>query len=542
MSNEENMLEKDGQGEPQFAGERRKVSQRPVIANYRPEGEAVTEPVKFGSETSASPTQTPVAPAPQANAPQASVPQPPAMPQSTVPPFGSSSHSGSGASLHSGSGASSFSGGNLSSSTQSSSSFNPPTTSFGGGSTTNNFSNESAPHTLGNPSTFGSGAGGIVETEPKPRKKSRPGWSALVAASVIAALAGGGIGVGAMTLRYEGSRPASTVQHKPEVKPVVDSNGSAPNWQAVSDAVGPSVVAINANTGRGEAAGSGVIFDEKGHILTNNHVVAGAEKLMVTLADGRVFDAKVVGKDPATDLAVIALNNAPKDLTVAKLGDSSKVRVGDNIAAIGNPLGLSSTMTTGIVSALNRPVQTSGANEQTGAQTRVVTNAIQIDAAVNPGNSGGPVFDANGRVIGIASSIASLSGGGSAQSGSIGLGFAIPSNLAENVAKQLVEKGSAEHAFLGVTIADGVAEFKGTSKLGAEVKSVEQGTPAAKANIQVGDVITAINGNPVASSAALTGYTRQYKSGDKVTVTLERNGDLQEVDVTLATRPDSQQR
>ncbi|WP_235001832.1 S1C family serine protease [Arcanobacterium ihumii] len=521
MSNEENMIEKDVQGEPQFPSERREVSQRPVIANYRPDGEVVTEPVKFGSEASAPTTQTPVAPAPPANAPR-----PPVMPQSAVPPFGSSS----------------YSGGNLGSPTESSSSFNPPTTSFGDGSATNNFSNEPATHTFGNPSTFGPGAGGVVENESKSRKKSRPGWSALVAASVIAALAGGGIGVGAMTLRYEGSRPASMVQHKPEVKPVVDSKGAAPNWQAVSDAVGPSVVAINANTGRGEAAGSGVIFDEKGHILTNNHVVAGAEKLMVTLADGRVFDAKVVGKDPATDLAVIALNNAPKDLTVATLGDSSKVRVGDNIAAIGNPLGLSSTMTTGIVSALNRPVQTSGANEQTGAQTRVVTNAIQIDAAVNPGNSGGPVFDANGRVIGIASSIASLSGGGSAQSGSIGLGFAIPINLAENVAKQLVEKGSAEHAFLGVTIADGVAEFKGTSKLGAEVKSVEQGTPAAKANIQVGDVITAINGNPVASSAALTGYTRQYKSGDKVTVTFERNGDLQEVDVTLATRPDSQQR
>nr|WP_239539219.1 trypsin-like peptidase domain-containing protein [Arcanobacterium pluranimalium] len=342
-----------------------------------------------------------------------------------------------------------------------------------------------------------------------------------------------------MTWRYDGSRPVSVAEGKPNVKPVVDAKGDTPDWGAVSEAVGPSVVAINADSRRGEAAGSGVIFDKSGHILTNNHVIAGAEKITVTLTDGRVIEAKVAGTDPATDLAVITLASIPQDLTVAALGDSTRVKVGDPVAAIGNPLGLSSTMTTGIVSALNRPVQTSGANEQTGERTRVVTNAIQIDAAVNPGNSGGPIFDAQGRVIGIASSIATLSGG-SGQAGSIGLGFAIPINLAEDIAKQLVEKGVAEHAFLGVSIADGVAQYKGTSKLGAEVKSVENGTPAAAAKLQVGDVITAMNGHPVTSAASLTGYTRQHRSGEKVTLTFERNGDLQEVDVTLATRQDAQ--
>ncbi|MFC5369712.1 S1C family serine protease [Arcanobacterium bovis] len=377
------------------------------------------------------------------------------------------------------------------------------------------------------------------EDSKKGKKKSRPGWAALIAVGVVAALAGGGLGVGAMTLRYDGSRPVSVSEGKPNIKPVVDAHADAPDWGAVAKTVGPAVVAINVDSRQGEAAGSGVIFDKAGHILTNNHVVAGAEKITVTLSDGRVIEAKTAGTDPATDLAVLTLATVPQDITVAAMGDSSQVKVGDPVAAIGNPLGLSSTMTTGIVSALNRPVQTAGANQQTGERTRVVTNAIQIDAAVNPGNSGGPIFDAQGRVIGIASSIASISGGG-AQAGSIGLGFAIPINLAENIAKQLVEKGVAEHAFLGVSIVDGIAQYKGMSKLGAEVKSVEDGTPAAAAHIQVGDVITAVNGNPVTSAASLTGYTRQHRSGEKVTLTFERNGELQETDVTLATRQDTQ--
>lgn len=192
-------------------------------------------------------------------------------------------------------------------------------------------------------------------------------------------------------------------------------------------------------------------------------------------------------------------------------------------------------MTTGIVSALDRPVQT--IKESANADpTRVITNAIQIDAAVNPGNSGGPVFDESGQVIGVASSIASL--GEEGQVGSIGLGFAIPANLAQRVAGELIENGVAEHAYLGVSIIDGIGQADGTAWTGAEVRVVDPNTPADMAGLKVGDVVLQVNGRDVSSALALTGYVRQFASGEVITLLIIRNGELLEVDVTLATRAD----
>lgn len=400
---------------------------------------------------------------------------------------------------------------------------------------------------------------GIPTAPSAPKTKSAhrgPGWIAAIAMSVGAALVGGSIGVSASM----GARPvasSSTTQKTTrELAPVVESSGEAPNWQKVQEAVGNSVVAIDTQKSGGNASGSGVIIDKEGHVLTNEHVISGAEKIYVTLADGNVYKAAIAGSDQATDLAVLTIENPPSDLTVAQLGDSSALHVGQNVAAIGNPLGLSSTMTTGIISALNRPVQTKSETQEPQEEndffggrdpfgehrqqqsSSVVTNAIQIDAAVNPGNSGGPVFDSAGRVIGITSSIASLSSSSGGQSGSIGLGFAIPINLAQKIAQQLIANGVAEHAFLGVTINDGAAQYDGTTRLGAEVNSVSDGTPAAKAGIKKGDVITKIDNNSVSSATSLTGFVRQYSSGDVVTVTLERDGKLMEVQVTLATKQD----
>jgi putative serine protease PepD len=363
-------------------------------------------------------------------------------------------------------------------------------------------------------------------------------WLPVAGVGVAAALLAS-FGTAALTGAFDesdGARSAdiaSIGRSSTDTAPVSGSSAENPDWQAVASAVQASVVAIQVSTGQGEAQGSGVIVDTDGHIVTNNHVVAGAQddQVQVTLTDGRIFTADVVGTDPTTDLAVIRLQDAPDDLTAAALGDSSEITVGDPVMAVGNPLGLANTVTTGIVSALDRPVSTS----ESGASEAVVTNAIQIDAAVNPGNSGGPLFDAQGRVIGITSSIATTS----SESGSIGLGFAIPVNLADLIAGQLIEDGTAEHAFLGVGLSDTTATADGVTRSGAQVQSVTAGSPAAEAGVREGDVIVAIDGKAVAGAESLTGYVRAYPSGAEVTVTLVRDGSSQDVDVTLAVREET---
>ena len=355
--------------------------------------------------------------------------------------------------------------------------------------------------------------------------------AALLASLGTAGLTGGfdqGSSSTPSSLATIGAQESTTV-------PVSGSSTGQADWEAVAEAVRPSVVAIDVETSSGTGKGSGVILDAEGHVLTNDHVAGDAVDggLQVTLADGRVYEATLVGTDPTTDLAVIALVDPPADLVPAVLGDSDALAVGEAVMAVGNPLGLDSTVTTGIVSALDRPVSTSDGTDET-----VVTNAIQIDAAINPGNSGGPLFNAAGEVIGITSSIASLSTGTST-SGSIGLGFAIPVNLADRVAAELVTDGSAEHAFLGVALSDGTATADGTTRRGAVVEEVTEGSPAALAELVVGDVVVAIDGDPVNGAEALTAFVRERAAGSDATLTIVRDGAALDVEVTLAVRAEA---
>ena len=382
-------------------------------------------------------------------------------------------------------------------------------------------------------------------------RRRGPGWFALVASAVVASLLGAGGAVAAVRYLDAGSgSPSSHTSAAPtaiatgDTTQTVNSTGQAPDWEAVSAAVSNAVVSIAIATNNGNALGSGVIFDKDGHIITNNHVVAGASRIQVTLADGRVYDAETTGTDPATDLAVIQLKDAPDNLTVAQLGDSDKLTTGQDVMAIGNPLGLSSTVTTGIISALDRPVVNSQGEDGSGGRSSssaVYTNAIQIDAAINPGNSGGPLFDEKGRVIGITSSIATMgnSSSGEGGSGSIGIGFAIPVKLADKVAKQLIESGAATHAYLGVSLDTDSATADGEKRAGAKITSVEGGSPADKAGLKKGDVVIAIDGKTTSQGSALTGYVRQYSANDKVKLTVIRDSKKQDIEVTLAERKDS---
>ena len=410
----------------------------------------------------------------------------------------------------------------------------------------------SVPTTPGGYASAGAGesfyaTSNVTGSENGSKRRRGPGWFALVASVVVASLLGAGGAVGAIKAldardggASQRSTAAPTAIATGDTTKTVNSAGQAPDWEAVSAAVSNAVVSIAVATDRGEALGSGVIFDKEGHIITNNHVVAGASKIQVTLADGRVYDAETTGTDPATDLAVIQLKDAPDNLTVAQLGDSDKLATGQDVMAIGNPLGLSSTVTTGIISALDRPVVNSQ-NEDGSGGSAVYTNAIQIDAAINPGNSGGPLFDEKGRVIGITSSIATMSrsGGGEGGSGSIGIGFAIPVKLADKVAKQLIKSGTATHAYLGVSLDTAGATADGEKRAGAKITSVEGGSPADKAGLKKDDVVIAIDGKTTAQGSALTGYVRQYSANDKVKLTVIRDSKKQDIDVTLAERKDS---
>jgi len=315
-------------------------------------------------------------------------------------------------------------------------------------------------------------------------------------------------------------------------------------------------VSITVRAGSSGAQGSGVIIDDKGHILTNNHVVAGVGQgatLTVTLNNGRTYQATVAGTDAATDLAVITLKSPPADLKPIAFGNSDSLKVGDPVMAIGNPLGLAGTVTTGIVSALNRPVTTQAEEQQQqspdnpfglpspdqgGSDAQVVvTNAIQTSAAINPGNSGGALVSASGQLVGINSSIASLGSSGSGQSGSIGIGFAIPVNEAKAIATQLIDKGSAEHAFLGVSLKDGVAADGDSRRAGAEVTDVVANTPASKAGLKTGDVVVGVDEDQVDSSLALVANVHMHQVGDKVTLTVLRDGKQVTLDATLVAKP-----
>jgi putative serine protease PepD len=373
--------------------------------------------------------------------------------------------------------------------------------------------------------------------EPKTRNRT---WVPVVSAAAAAALLASLGTAGAISLTNDSGAAslADVGQSNSQTVPVKSSTVENPDWTAVTSAVQESVVSIQVESQAGGAEGSGVVLDSQGRVLTNNHVVAGAQTVQVTLSDGSVYEAKIVGTDPTTDLAVVQLNDPPSDLKPATFANSDDVVVGEPVMALGNPLGLANTATTGIVSALDRPVTASAED----GSDQVVTNAIQIDAAVNPGNSGGPLFNASGEVIGITSSIATLSsgtGGTSSSSGSIGLGFAIPGNLASQIGDQLKENGTAQHAFLGVSMSPATATADGVTRRGAGVEDVVADSPAGKAGIQQGDVIVAIDGSAVNSPESLTAFVREKAAGDKSVLTVVRDGKAQEITVTLAVKDES---
>ncbi len=360
--------------------------------------------------------------------------------------------------------------------------------------------------------------------------------TAVVAALVAAALC---LGVGYFALTYGWvSTPTTTsltnVQsNKSGTGSATAKTGEAADWKTVASEVSGSVVSIQAALSNGTAKGSGAIVSAKGYIVTNNHVISGAQQIQVTLSNGQMYTAQVVGTDTTTDLAVIKLDNPPSDLKAVEFADSDKLAVGEDVMAIGNPLGYDDTATTGIVSALNRPVTVT---DDSGSD--IVTNAVQIDAAINPGNSGGPTFNAAGQVIGINSSIASTATS-SDSAGSIGIGFAIPSNLVKRVANEIIKDGKVRHVALGVTITTGTVEADGVTRAGAKVtagtsgSAVVSGSPADKAGLKVGDVIVAYDGNAVSSTYSLLGYVRASALNDKVTLTIVRGGKTMDVEVTL---------
>ncbi|GDZ44408.1 peptidase [Bifidobacteriaceae bacterium MCC02034] len=367
------------------------------------------------------------------------------------------------------------------------------------------------------------------------KPKSASGVTGHVMTGVVAALVSAvlclGVGYAAITNGWVTVPTSSSLTN---VKSNTSGSGSAKaksgeaaDWSAVAKEVSDSVVSIDVATSDGSAKGSGAIISDKGYIVTNNHVISGAKQIQVTLANGTIYSAQIVGTDTTTDLAVIKLDNPPSNLKAAEFADSDNLAVGESVMAIGNPLGYDDTATVGIVSALNRPVTVSDDNNND-----IVTNAVQIDAAVNPGNSGGPTFNAAGQVIGINSSIASTTTS-SGTAGSIGIGFAIPSNLVKRVANEIIDNGAVQHVALGVTIKSSTVEADGVTRGCTQVQSVVDNSPAAKAGVKAGDSIVAFNGKAVNNNYSLLGYVRASAMNDKVTLTVVRDGNTMELDVTL---------
>jgi len=336
--------------------------------------------------------------------------------------------------------------------------------------------------------------------------------------TLAAALAAGaliGAGGGAATYAALSSGKGQTVVRQVTVNDSQPtSSGGNLSVQSIYRLAYKGVVEIAASQGQG----SGFVYDGDGHIVTNAHVVEGASSLSVKFWNGKSYTARVVGTDPSTDLAVLKVNAPVSELFPLSLGDSTKLVVGDPVVAIGSPFGLEGTVTSGIVSALHR--------EMTSPNQFAIDNSIQTDAAINHGNSGGPLLNSQGKVVGITSQIESNSGGNE------GVGFAIPSSTVGSIAAQLISSGKAQHAFLGVVLRD-------SSQAGAVISQVRAGTPAARANLRAGDVITAAAGKPIASASELRAVINAHRPGDPISITYERSGQGHTVSVKLAARPAS---
>jgi putative serine protease PepD len=351
-------------------------------------------------------------------------------------------------------------------------------------------------------------------------------------AATAALIAGAGVGAGSYAaLGGSGGKTTQTVvqQAAPAATPAAarttESVGSV--YRAARDGVVEITASSNGGSssspspfgggGGGSAQGSGFVYDSAGHVITNDHVVQGASSISIAFPDGSKYSATVVGSDQSTDLAVLKVNAPASKLHPLSLGDSSALQVGDGVVAIGSPFGLAETVTSGIVSALNRDIN--------ATNNYPISGAIQTDAAINHGNSGGPLLNMAGQVVGITTQIESESGGNE------GVGFAVSSNTIRSVASQLVNGKKVQHAYLGV--------FVGASSVrsGAQLARVRGGSPAAAAGLKAGDVITAFGGQTIKSPGDLTSAVGTKKPGDKVTVTYVRGGQTKTTEVTLATRP-----
>jgi putative serine protease PepD len=364
----------------------------------------------------------------------------------------------------------------------------------------------------------------------QPQKRSRAGL--LTVGALTIALVSAGVGGGVATLvRPERTTVATSMSDAAPGQPA--ANLPAGSVEQVAAKVVPSVVKLETVMGRQSEEGSGIIISADGLILTNNHVVAAAKDAApgstvtkVTFASGVTATYKVLGTDPSSDIAVVKADGV-SGLTPIAVGSSSGLRVGQDVVAVGSPLGLEGTVTTGIVSALNRPVAAGGDPQN----QNTVLDAIQTDAAINPGNSGGALVDMNGQLVGVNSAIATLGGdSGQSQSGSIGLGFAIPVDQAKRIADELIQNGTASHASLGVQVtSDATVD-------GAKIADVTSGGAAAAAGLPNGVIVTKVDDRVIASRDALVAAVRSRAPGDRVTLTyLDSAGKPQTVQVTLGT-------
>jgi putative serine protease PepD len=337
--------------------------------------------------------------------------------------------------------------------------------------------------------------------------KALPLAAAVVAGALI------GAGGGAATYAALSPGKGSTVVRQVTVadsQPASTSSGLS--VQSIYRLANKGIVEVATPQGQG----SGFVYDAEGHVITNQHVVSGASSVSVKLWNGRSYGAQVVGTDASTDLAVLKIEAPASELFPLALGDSSKLVVGDSVVAIGSPFGLEETVTSGIVSALHREMQSPNGF--------AIDDSIQTDAAINHGNSGGPLINSQGKVVGVTSQIESDSGG------SDGVGFAIPSNTVRSIAAQIISSGKAEHAFLGVFLRDSATG-------GAAIQSVRSGTPAAKAGLRSGDLIVKVDGKTISSASQLRGAINSHQPGDRITVTYKRGGASHIASVTLGTRP-----
>jgi putative serine protease PepD len=362
-------------------------------------------------------------------------------------------------------------------------------------------------------------------------KKSRLG-AAVIGGAAVTALLGGAVG-GAVGYTVASNNSTSTAATASAASGSVGTNLANATGNSVVDlaaAVQPAVVQLDVTGSDGSGTGSGFVISADGYIVTNNHVAGPAAKdgsIDVTFADGKTATGKLVGASPDYDLAVVKVDRT--GLQTVPMGVSHDLKVGQSVIAIGSPLGLQGTVTTGIVSALDRPV-TAG---EGGGDTSFI-NAIQTDAAINPGNSGGPLINASGEVIGVNSAIASMGAAAGQQAGSIGLGFAIPIDTVKRVSTELIKNGSASTPVIGVQLDTG---YTGD---GAKVGEVTAGGAAEAAGMQSGDVITKIDGKKVADSTALVVAIRSHAPGDTITLTVVRDGDqVVQLPLTLKSAPKS---